>query len=476
MSVTELELTGRESDLAPSGKRGNWSSRISFVLAAAGSAVGLGSIWKFPYITGANGGSWFVLVYLGCVVLVALPILIAEILIGRTAQRSTVGAFRALSGRGGVWVGVGWLGLAAAFLILSYYFVVSGWTLHYAWLALSGELFAPEPSGFGDLFAGVYASPLVNLFWFLVFIAITAAVVIGGVQSGIERCCRVLVPLLLLVMVLMLVEAARGPGFAPGMRFVFGLQGSITSHGVLEALGHSFFTLSLGMGAMITYGSYLGRRDDAVASASMVAGFDTVISLLACMAIFPLIFAFGLDADAGPGLVFVSLPVAFAQMTGGPGWAAMFFLLLAIAALSSTISLFEVLVSHLVDEQRMARVRACLFTAGALALAGIPAALSGGTRLFGAKMQAATAGLFGGEGKNWFDLVDYVSSNWLLPLSGLGIALFFAWRVGAQAREQAFRSGSRFGRLYWGWVWLLRYLVPPAIVVVFLQASGLVRI
>lgn len=474
MSATELDLAGAEAAPARASSRGRWSSRASFVLAAAGSAVGLGSIWKFPYITGVNGGSWFVLVYLGCVVLVALPILIAEILIGRTAQRSTVGAFRALSGRGGPWVGVGWLGVAAAFLILSYYFVVAGWTLHYAWLASSGALFASGPSGFEKLFADVYSSPSTNLTWFLVFVAITAAVVIGGVQKGIERCCRALVPLLLLVMLLMLVEAARSPGFAPGMRFVFGLQGSVTGQGVLEALGHSFFTLSLGMGAMITYGSYLGRRDDVVASASLVAGFDTVISLLACLAIFPIIFAFELDAGAGPGLVFVSLPVAFAQMAGGPAWAALFFLLLAIAALSSTISLFEVLVSHLVDERRMARVRACLLSAGALALAGIPAALSGGTPLFGTKLQSATAGWFGGAGKNWFDLVDYVSSNWLLPLSGLGIALFFAWRVGAQAREQAFRSGSRFGKLYWSWVWLLRYLVPPAVVVVFLQASGLV--
>jgi NSS family neurotransmitter:Na+ symporter len=473
MSATDLDVAGREATLGPAGERDTWSSRVSFVLAAAGSAVGLGSIWKFPYITGVNGGSWFVLVYLGCVVFVALPILIAEILIGRTAQRSTVGAFRALSGRGGAWVGVGWIGLVAAFLILSYYFVVAGWTLHYAWLATSGALFSSGSSGFGDLFASVHASPSINLFWFLVFVAITAAIVIGGVQKGIERCCRALVPLLLLVMLLMLIEAARSPGFAPGLRFVFGLEGEVTGRGVLEALGHSFFTLSLGMGAMITYGSYLSRRDDAIASASMVAGFDTVISLLACMTIFPIIFAFGLDAGAGPGLVFVSLPVAFAQMAGGGWWAAMFFLLLAIAALSSTISLFEVLVSHLVDERCMPRVRAGLLTAGALALAGIPAALSGGTRLFGTSMQSATADLFGGEGKNWFDFVDYVSSNWLLPLSGLGIALFFAWRVGAEARERAFRSGSRFGRMYWSWVWLLRYLVPPAVVIVFLQASGL---
>lgn len=475
MSTAELETGWRDGSAAPQTvARGNWSSRVAFVLAAAGSAVGLGSIWKFPYITGVNGGSWFVLVYLVCIVLVAIPIMIAEILIGRTTQCSPVGAVRRLSGRSRSWAAVGWLGIVAAFLILSYYFVVSGWTLHYAWLAASGRLAAAGASGFGKLFADVHASPSINLFWFLAFIALTAAVVIGGVQKGIERCCRALVPLLLLVMAMMMIDAVRGPGFARGMQFVFGLQGSITANGVLEALGHSFFTLSLGMGAMITYGSYLRRNDDAVAAASMVAGFDTVISLLACMAIFPIIFAFGLEADAGPGLVFVSLPVAFAQMPGGNWWATMFFALLAIAALSSTVSLFEVLVSHLVDERGMRRARACVAIAGALALAGAPAALSGGTRLFGGTMQSATAGMFGGAGKNWFDLVDYISSNWLLPLSGLGISLFLAWRVGAAAREQAFLAGTRWGKLYWAWMWLLRYLVPPAVVIVFLRAINVV--
>lgn len=473
MSAAELEVTCCDLSDAAEATRGKWSSRLSFVLAAAGSAVGLGSIWKFPYITGVNGGGWFVLVYLACIALVAMPIMIAEILIGRAAQRSPVGAFRAMSAHGGSWTVVGWLGLAAAFLILSYYFVVCGWTLHYAWLSLSGRLAAAGAFGYEGLFADVYASPSINLFWFLAFIAATAAVVACGVQKGIERCCRALVPLLLLIMVAMLVESARGPGVERAMQFVFGLQGSVTSRGVLEALGHSFFTLSLGMGAMITYGSYLSHRHDAVAAAGMVAGFDTVISMLACMTIFPIIFAFGLAADAGPGLVFVSLPVAFAQMPGGQWWATMFFGLLAIAALSSTISLLEVIVSHLVDERGMTRLRASLWTAGALAVAGTPAALSGGSLVFGSSMQSATSRLFGGDGKNWFDLVDYVSSNWLLPLSGLGIALFMAWRVGARAREEAFRSGTKFGKLYWSWVWLLRYLVPPAIIAVFLQATGL---
>jgi NSS family neurotransmitter:Na+ symporter len=474
MSVVPADLGGlRAQEVAPTG-RGRWSSRAAFVLAAAGSAVGLGSIWKFPYITGMNGGGWFVLVYLACIALVALPIMIAEILIGRSAQRATVGAFAALAGRREPWTLVGWLGLAAAFLILSYYFVVSGWTLHYAWLAVSGGLVADGVTGYSRLFAQVHASPAINLGWFAVFVAITAAVVAAGVQRGIERCNRALVPVLLLVMVAILVDATRGPAFGAGARFVFALGEGIGGAGILEALGHSFFTLSLGMGAMITYGSYLDRREDAVAAATAVASFDTLISLLACLAIFPIIFAFDLAPDAGPGLVFVSLPVAFEAMPAGAAWAATFFLLLAVAALAGTISLFEVLVSHLVDEHGMARRRACLWGAAALAVAGMPAALAGGSLVFGDGVRAATAAAFGGEGRNWFDAVDYLSSNWLLPASGLGIAAFMAWRVSGPARELAFRSGTRFGRLYWGWVWLLRWLVPPAVVAVFLHGSGIV--
>jgi NSS family neurotransmitter:Na+ symporter len=472
MSVAPRDLAGLREEGAAAKGRGRFSSRTAFVLAAAGGAVGLGSIWKFPYITGMNGGGWFVLVYVACIALVAMPVMIAEILIGRSAQRSTVGAFRALSPRGGAWPAVGWIGLVAAFLILSYYAVVSGWTLHYAWLAASGRLVAEGAAGYQRLFEEVHASPALNLAGFAAFVALTAAIVAGGVQRGIERCCRALVPLLLVVMGLMAVEAMQGPGFGPGVRFVFGLDGGLTGAGLLEALGHSFFTLSLGMGAMITYGSYLDRRDDGVAAASLVAGFDTAISLLACLAIFPVIFAFGLAPDGGPGLVFVSLPVAFAQMPAGAAWATAFFGILAVAALSGTISLFEVLVSHLVDERGKTRRAACGLAAIAVLVAGTPAALSGATWLFGGATAAATAAITGGAGRNWFDSVDHFSSNWLLPASGLGIAAFMAWRVSGPARERAFRSGSRFGRLYWAWVWLLRYLVPPAIVAVFLNATG----
>ena len=454
-------------------RREHWSSRFAFVLAATGSAVGLGNIWKFPYITGMNGGGWFVLIYLIAIVAVALPIMVAEILLGRTAQRSPVGAFRAFSRPGSAWLGVGWLGVTAGFVILSYYSVVAGWTLHYAWLSLQG--FAGlDAEQIRDLFGRMYVDPATNLFWHGVFMALTIAIVAAGVHGGVERATRILMPVFLGMLLMLLVRASGGEGFTRARDFVFGLHAEhLTPAGVLEALGHSFFTLSLGMGTMLTFGSYLRARDDIVTTSLAVGGLDTAVSLMACMVIFPIIFSAGLEPGVGPGLVFVSLPIAFAQMPGGAFWSVLFFLLLAVAALTSTISLLEVVVSHLMDEYRLRRHRAALGAGLVILLLGVPSALSGGSALFGAGFQSFTEPLFGpGEGKTWFDFFDYLASNWMLPLGGLGIALFVAWRVGGEAREQAFKAGSRFARLYWAWVALLRYVVPLGVAAVFLHAIG----
>jgi NSS family neurotransmitter:Na+ symporter len=463
-----------KSHPAHAARREHWSGRLAFILAATGSAVGLGNIWKFPYITGMNGGGWFVLIYLACVLTVALPIMVAEILIGRSTQKSPVMAFRKLGGERGLWQGVGWLGVAAAFVILSYYSVVAGWTLHYSWLALSQGFAGMDAAAIGELFGQVHADPGINLFWHGVFMTATIAIVVAGVHQGVERWNRILMPLLFLMIVALVLRAAGTEGFAPALDFVFGAHGDrLTPAGVLEALGHSFFTLSLGMGAMLTYGSYLRARDDIVATSLAVGGLDTLISLLACMMVFPIIFVAGLEPGAGPGLVFVTLPVAFGQLPGGALWALVFFVLLAVAALTSAISLLEVAVSHFIDWHRWPRRRAAFVIGGIIFLLGIPSALSGGTRLFGGDFQAATAVLLGeGQGRNWFDFFDYLASNWMLPLGGLGIALFVAWRMGDHAREQAFKAGSRFARLYWGWVWLLRYIVPVGVVAVFLHPLG----
>jgi NSS family neurotransmitter:Na+ symporter len=454
--------------------REHWSGRLAFVMAATGSAVGLGNIWKFPYITGANGGGWFVLIYLAAIVTVALPIMVAEILIGRSSQKSPVAAFRVLDGPRTPWQGIGWMGVAAAFVILSYYSVVAGWTLHYTWLAMSQGFSGLEAKGIADLFGEVYADPGINLFWHAGFMILTIAIVVAGVNRGVERWTGILMPALFFMILALVMRATGSQGFRSAVDFVFGAHGEkLTPAGVLEALGHSFFTLSLGMGAMLTYGSYMRRHEDVVTTSLAVGGLDTLISLMACMMIFPIIFAAGLEPGAGPGLVFISLPIAFGQLPGGALWAMVFFTLLFVAALTSGISLLEVAVSHAVDVHGWSRKRAALAIGAVIFVLGIPSALSGGSAFFGAGVQEATAALFGaGKGKNWLDLFDYLASNWMLPLGGMGIAAFVAWRMGDEARERAFKDGSRFTRFYWSWIWLLRYVVPIGVLTVFLHAIG----
>ncbi|MFN7132251.1 MAG: sodium-dependent transporter [Myxococcales bacterium] len=451
------------------GARAHWGTRLGFVLAAAGSAIGLGNIWKFPYITGVNGGGLFVLIYLGCVALVGIPVLLAEVLLGRAAQSSPVGAFRTLASRRSPWVGVGWLGVAAAVIILSYYSVVAGWTLHYVGLAVSGRFAGVSEAEVRSWFSELHARGDYNLLWHAVVMGLTTATVAGGVKRGVEIAARVLMPLLFLMMLVLLIYASTLKGFGEALSFVFAPHTEqLSAAGVLEALGHSFFTLSVGMGAMLTYGSYLSREDNLVASAISVGVLDTVVGLAACAILFSITFTFGMKASAGPGLVFINLPVAFSQLPLGNLWAGMFFLLLAFAALTSAISLLEVACAYLVDERGWTRHRAALLAGSVIFLAGVPSALSGGTGW-------ASRGVFG---RSWFDAFDYTASNWLLPAGGLGIALFTSWRMGGEARRVAFESGSRLGRAAWfytGWLVLLRYVVPLAILLVALRAIGVLR-
>ena len=446
--------------------RGHWGSRIGFVLAAAGSAVGLGNIWKFPYITGVNGGGAFVLVYLACIVLVGLPVMIAEILMGRATQKSPVGAFKELGG--GRWVAFGWLGVAAAFVIL---FLLQ----HCRWLGASLHLPITDGTDWrtrsGSSRPGIRRSVHVERtepFWHVVFMAITVGVVWGGVRKGIERWARILMPTLFALMVILLVNSFTMEGFSEAADFVFGFHTeSLTAAGVLEALGHAFFTLSIGMGAMLTYGSYLKSDDDIVSAAITVSVLDAVIALLACMVLFPIIFSFGLEPGQGPGLVFVSMPIALSQMGAGTFFSLVFFALLFFAALTSAISLLEVAVSYLIDEKGWLRRRAVLLCGGIIAGLGIPSALSGGTALFGESF----AGVFG---RNWFDTFDYLATNWILPLGGLGMAVFTAWRLDDAIRRREFLAGSKLAFFYKTWLLLLKFVVPVGIVLVFLHAIGVI--
>ena len=452
----------------PPSSRGAWRSRAGFLLAAAGSAVGLGNVWRFPYITGENGGGLFVVIYLGCVALLGLPILVAEVLLGRASKGSAVTTFRRLAGPRSLWMGVGLLGVASAFIILSFYSVVAGWALHYVQLSARGALSGLSAEQVAERFTALAADPLLSTFWMAVFMAVTTWVVARGVHRGLERCSQLLMPLLLFLLVVLLVRVATLPGFGPGLSFVFGLHAEqLTGAGVLEALGHAFFTLSVGIGGLITYGSYLERDTDVPQAGLTIAGLDTLIALLACAVLFPIIFTNGQEPSQGPGLIFVNLPIAFSGLAGGAFLASVFFVLLVLAALTSTISLLEVVTAYLIDEQGWTRLRAALLAGGAITVMAVPSALSGGTGLFGEQLRARLGG-------SWLDLAADIASNWMLPVGALGIAAFAAWRWDEVARRREFGRGSRLVRLYAGWLNLLRWLVPVAVVLVFLHAVGVI--
>ncbi|MEC9476611.1 MAG: sodium-dependent transporter [Planctomycetota bacterium] len=463
-------------ELNTTSDRGHWKSRWGFILASAGCAIGLGNIWKFPYITGENGGGLFVIIYLACIALIGLPIMLAEVLLGRATQKSPVGAYRDFSAKGSPWVIPGWIGVLAGFVILSYYSVVAGWALHYTWLSLKGGFAGMDAETISNTFGSVFADGNLNLGWHAAFMLVTIAVVVGGVRRGVERVARILMPLLFVMLLVLLGLAMQSDGFSAAFSFVFSPDASkLTRAGVLEALGHSFFTLSLGMGCMLTYGSYLKKEEDIVSASVVISILDTVIALVACLVLFPIIFSYGMEPSKGPGLVFISLPIAFSQMAGGAIWATVFFALLVFAALTSAISMLEVVVSTVIDETRIKRTAATLMSGAAIFLFGIPSALSGTDGFAGKGFQEITEGVFGeGKGKNWFDSFDYLASNWLLPLGGLLIALFVAWRAGNAARERGFREGTRFQNLYVAWLMLLRYLVPIGVTAVLLHALDII--
>ena len=465
-------------------RRGAWGSRIGFILAAAGSAVGLGNIWKFPYITGENGGGMFVLVYLVCIAAVGLPIMIAEVMLGRMTQKSPVGAFGAVAGRYSPWKAVGGLGVLGAFLMLSFYSVVAGWALRYVYHAVV-DLSGGAPLTTTE-FGTVASDMKISVGCHLLFMALTIFLVLGGIKRGIELASKIMMPLLFVMLIYLLLQAkGQGEGWDKAWEFVFGFTDddgnlkSIPAKGILEALGHAFFTLSLGMGAMITYGSYLNRDTSAVKSSIAIAGLDTLIALVACMVLFPFTFAAGKGAESGPGLVFISIPEAFSQTEGGQVLAVIFFVLLVFAALTSAISLLEVVTSYFIDQWGMSRRAAALIFGGLIALVGIPSALSNANpddlSLFNEQFAETKASILGeraGELSkgNWFDAVDYLVSNWMLPLGGMLISIFMAWRVRARVREAEF--GDAVGFFYSVWFILLAIIIPVVVLVVMLNAGG----
>lgn len=437
--------------------RAQWSGRLAFVLAAAGSAVGLGNIWKFPYITGVNGGGAFVLVYLACIALVGIPIFIAELFIGQKAQKDVVQSFEVTHREGSPWRFAGWIGMISGFLILSFYSVVGGWVLDFVVHAATGA-FSGDPDEVGGLMGELFSSGGTQVLWHTVFMALTIFIVAFGVSSGIERAAKILMPALFVLLGGLFVYSFSLEGFGPAMSFLFTPDASkLTAHGIMEAVGHSFFTLSLGMGAMITYGSYLSREESLVKTALLVGFMDTLIALVAGIVIFAIVFTNGVEPGAGPALMFKTLPVLFGQMDGGGLVGIAFFLLVAFAALTSAVSLLEVVVAYWVDKKGKSRAPTTILVGLSIYALGILSALSFNV-LGEVKFLDMT----------WFDLLDALTSRIMLPLGGLIISAFFGWQLGARDVADAVDKPEDHV-LTIVVLWLARVVAPVAIFLVLVN-------
>ncbi|AKM33092.1 transporter [Pandoraea faecigallinarum] len=436
--------------------RATWGSRLGFVLAAAGSAVGLGAVWKFPYVVGEHGGGAFLAVYLGCVLTLGVALLLAEMTIGRLTGQSITTALRTLGGRGWAWVGR--IATFNAFAILSFYVVVGGWTVAYVLRALTGSVLANDTARLVGEFSAFTANPAASLASMGAFLGLTALIVAAGVQKGIERAGKWLMPALFFLMLLVIARALTLPGAMAGVAWFLTPDLSVISGDtLLEALGLAFFSLSLGAGMIVVYGSYLPKDARLAGSAVWVATLATLACFLAGLMILPAVFAFGVTPNAGPGLTFITMPAIFAQMPFGHAIAVAFFLLLLFAALTSAVSLFEPVTAFLIDEYRWRRAPAVIAVFAATFFFGAPAALSFGiwsdVRIFD---------------RTIFDLMDYVTVNLLMPVGGLCVAFFVGARIWPTAR--AVLEGSRAQWFVPLWRLLLLVLTPIAIFGVWYQS------
>lgn len=436
--------------------------KLSAVLVAAGSSVGLGNIWRFPYVAGENGGGAFLLIYIGCVLLLGLPIMVAEFAVGRSTRRNAVGAYHALDRR---WSFIGYNSVLAAFLILGFYFVVSGWTAEYTVHSLTGELARHTTAEvYASLFERFITNPWRPLLYTLLFILATHAVIALGVQKGIERSAKVLMPLLFVILIALSIHALLMPGAGEGLRFLFYPDFSkVTASTLLTALGQAFFSLSVGIGTMVTYASYFKPDTNLRHTALNVSLLDTLVAVLAGVIIFPAVFTAGIAPTSGPSLVFITLPGIFNGMPLSMVWSTVFFLLLVVAAITSTISLHEVITAYLHEEWHLSRRAAAWLTTGATALLATLASLSlgvlGGWRIFGLTL---------------FDALDFATANILLPLGGLFTCLFVGWKLDpARLHDEVTNGGKLRFRIYGLFIFLLRWVCPIILLQVFLDNLGL---
>ncbi|MCC5855082.1 MAG: sodium-dependent transporter [Idiomarina sp.] len=446
-----------------------WSSNFSFVLAATAAAVGLGNIWKFPYIMGENGGGAFVLIYLLFIFMIGVPVLMAEVMIGRRGRSSPGFAARKLATESGVhpaWQVTGWMGMFAGFMILTFYTVIAGWALSYMVKAARGTFVGINEETVGVVFGSMVGSASELLFFSTIIIVGTVLVVGKGFKHGLERAVRLLMPLLLVLLVIIAIYAANIGDFGAAASFIFSPNFSeLTTQGVLIALGHAFFTLSLASGVMIIYGSYLPKGTSIVRTSIWIAVADTVVAIVAGLAIFPIVFGYGLEPGEGPGLIFQTLPLAFAAMPFTTITATVFFVMLVLAAFTSAIAMIEASVAFIQEQFGMTRWGAAITSGAVLWLIGLATVFS----FSGAAWTQIDWNFFGKPLPTIFDAIDHIASNVLLPLGGLMAAVFTGWVMKTQfTREELAASGS----VYTIWQICVRYLAPIAIILIFLQLLG----
>lgn len=459
------------------GIHGQWSNSLGFVLAATGSAVGLGNIWRFPYMLGENGGGAFLLVYLGCVFLIGIPVMIAEISIGRRARQSPINALESLAeeeNRTRAWRLLGWLGVLAGFFILSFYSVVAGWILDYTVKALLGAFHGLTPDTAQATFNTLLASPWILTIWHTLFMVLCYLIVAQGVEAGLERAVRWLMPLLFITLIVLVIYGAVYGDFTRTLSFMFSPNWSkISGQGILAAMGQAFFTLSLGMGAIMVYGSYLPSDASIPRTTVIIASMDTLVAVVAGLAVFPIVFGQLGHVDQKVGLIFHSLPVAFGGIPAGSLFGFLFFLLVAFAALTSGISLLEPITAYLVENLEWRRPNAVAFTAVIIWVLGLGSVLSFNVWSDFAPLAflgATSAGPGPFAGMTIFDIFDGLTANVMLPLGGLGIAVFAGWMMKKSSIQEETGFGNR--SLFWVWLWLVRTLTPAAVIIVLLNSVG----
>lgn len=440
-------------------ERGSWGSRIGFLLAAAGSAIGLGNIWKFPYLTGAYGGAVFIFTYVGLLILVGFTIMLAELIIGRHSQNGPVGAYRAIKQK---WAWAGFVGILASYLILTYYSVIGGWIIKYIVSAITGNFNTTDVDALGGIFTTFIGKPFEPLIYHALFMIMTLGIVMGGIQGGIEKASKIMMPALFVILIAVVIRAVTLPGAMAGLEYM--LKPDWSKFGidvVIAALVQVFFSLSLGMGVIITYGSYLGKDENLTTSAVQIPIMDSAAALLAAFAILPAVFALGYNPSAGPGLLFITLPGVFAKMPMGSFFGVLFFIFVLFAAVTSSISLLEAAVTYVVDEFKMERKKATILLGLLAFLIGVPSSLANGA--FGSVTFIS--------GMNFFDSISYVAENLFLPLSAFALSIFIGWVWGVdKALDEATNGGTiKFGMAKL-WAFSIKYLAPIAIGYILIQS------